>query len=201
MSEINVELPVTYKCDWHCSYCCAFTHDQPDVNFDELIEKAIELPAGTYVSLTGGEPGLLSKTKMNKLIKILKDKDCVIDVLTNGLFIKKHRDLMKYMGKVVYHCLEYLNDGEIQFPNEDVDYVLIVEPHDLEENVLKVMDKYPNIRFRLVPTKLIDGDRKMYFKFIKFFKAHSDRLSSLTMKEFVNEMARKPDSIQVYNGD
>ena len=198
--EIDVELPVTYKCDWDCDYCCAFTHDQPDVIFSELIMTVDSIPPNSNVSITGGEPGLLTKSKLQEVIIKLRSKQCTIDLFTNGLFIKKHPELVDKVDRIVYHCLEYLSD-DIQFPNLSVDYIIVVNSEDFDDNILNVMDRYPHIKFRVVPTIILDANNKMYTKFIKFIKEHKDRLHEDTMMEFMAEMVRKPDSIKAYKGD
>ncbi len=159
-----------------------------------------DIPPHSNVSITGGEPGLLPKHKLQNIINILRSKECTIDLLTNGLFIKKHPELISKVDRIIYHCLEYLGD-DIQFPDMDVDYIIVVKAEDFDERILNVMDRYPHIKFRIAPTKILDSNNKMYTKFIKFISAYKNRLHEDTMMEFMCEMVRKPDSIKVYNGN
>ena len=32
----EIELVVTWVCNWHCEYCCVDTHNRPDLTMDEV---------------------------------------------------------------------------------------------------------------------------------------------------------------------
>lgn len=36
--EKEIELVVTWTCQWHCEYCCVDTHNRPKLDFDEVSE-------------------------------------------------------------------------------------------------------------------------------------------------------------------
>ena len=34
--EKEIEIVVTYKCNWNCSYCCVDTHNQPEPTTNDV---------------------------------------------------------------------------------------------------------------------------------------------------------------------
>ena len=37
--EKEIELVVTWVCNWHCDYCCVDTHNRPTLTMDEVKAK------------------------------------------------------------------------------------------------------------------------------------------------------------------
>lgn len=144
----------TYKCNWNCEYCIIDTHDkqknQP-IYFVDLLKKINSVPNGFPVTLCGGEPGMLSPKEVKKVFLILENKNCEIDLLTNGLFIKRYPEYLSRLDKVEYHCAEELKN-QIEFPNLDqnqFNYLVIVTKRNYKE-VDDFLDRYPKIKFKLV---------------------------------------------------
>jgi len=188
----SVELILTFKCDWHCDYCLVDTHNQPLKTFDEVVAEAESYEPYTEVTLSGGETGLMSKAKLTKIIDILKAKHCPIDLLTNGLFIKKHPELLHHFEEVLYHCVEYLGD-DIQFPNLDQSkflYILVVTNDNLkDDSILRMIDKYPHIKFVILPDTR--SQRRIDFNLMNnFIKQHKDKIHERTMHEWAQDMCR-----------
>ena len=65
-----------------------------------MLHRVEAIEPNSEVTFSGGEPGILNRKQLELLIKILKDKNCVIDLLTNGLFFKRHMPLVHEFGKI-----------------------------------------------------------------------------------------------------
>jgi organic radical activating enzyme len=189
---IEVELPLTYKCNWTCDYCLVDTHNQPDIEFTDLLQTVEDIEPFSEVTFSGGEPGLLPRAKLEMLISILKEKQCVIDLVTNGLFIKKHNELLSEFGEIIYHCVEKLTD-DIAFPDLDQDkiiYAIVALNDDFADgSVVALMNRYPHIRFLLTP-ELRKGMKSDIAQFQKFVNDHKDRLHPRTMSEFIRNISK-----------
>lgn len=188
----EVELPLTNKCNWHCDYCVADIHNQPELPYEEVLRRVNAIEPGTEVTFGGGEPGLLKREQLEELIKILKDKGCVIDLLTNGLFFRRHMELAQEFGKIHYHCVEYLPD-EIEFPNlpfEHVFYALVVtNTNFLDGSIHTMISKYPHIKFLLLPD--VRSQKKINLNLMmEFFKEHGDKIHPFSLDEFITVVAR-----------
>jgi len=194
MPASGVELVITYKCDWDCSYCLIDTHNQPNRPYKEVKEDAIKIPSNTEVTLSGGETGLMPRRQLVELIDILKSKNCDLDLLTNGLFIKKHLDLLSNFKEVFYHCVEYLTDEHsIKYPDLDQNkfvYILVVIDEDLESgSLIRMMDRYPHIKFLVLPDTR-RSHKISLIKFRKFITQYKDRVHERTLSEFLIDLAR-----------
>ena len=188
----EVELPLTNKCNWHCDYCVADIHNQPELPFDEVLRRVNAIDPGSEVTFGGGEPGLLKREQLEQLIKILKDKGCVVDLLTNGLFFKRHMELVHEFGKIHYHCVEYL-DHDIEFPNLNLPHVfyalVVTDTNFLDGSILRMINKYPHIKFLLLPD--VRSQRKVNLNLMmKFFKEHGESFHPFSLDEFVTVVAR-----------
>lgn len=151
------ELIITYKCNWACEYCCVDTHSRPELLEQQVLKKINQIEDDNNVTISGGEPGMLSEDFLEKILLRLKDKKCDIGINTNGLFLERHQGLMlKYISNINYHCSM---DLEISKPILKVehlkehfflDYLLIV--HDKNIHKLEAfLNHYPEIIFNVVP--------------------------------------------------
>lgn len=103
------------------------------------------------VTLCGGEPGTLSEPEVKEVFNSLEEKKCEIDILTNGLFIKRYSQYLDRIDTVEYHCVENLEDN-IEFPDLDqnkFNYLIIITNNN-HTKVDAFLDRYPKIKFRLV---------------------------------------------------
>jgi organic radical activating enzyme len=190
----EIELPLTNKCNWYCDYCVADIHNQPELPFEEVLRRVNEIEPGTEVTFGGGEPGLLKREQLELIIKILKDKNCVIDLLTNGLFFKRHMELVNVFGKIHYHCVEYLPD-EIEFPNlgEQYDHVfyglVVTNSNFLDGSIHEMITRYPHIKFLLLPD--VRSQKKINLNLMmEFFNEHGDKVHQGSLQEFITVVAR-----------
>jgi len=187
LTEIHYHIDLTYDCNWYCSYCCADTHNRDIIDDEKVLSQINKAPKGSIVSFSGGEPGLLSEERIIKYCELLKEKDCVLTVDTNGLFLKRHPHVVnQYISDVLYHCVENIRDRKDitlydfdHIPkNENFLYQLVFTDDDSIEDVHYYLDKYPDIKFALISAnnaivngKYIKGiDRKKGFKLYQLFK-------------------------------
>lgn len=162
MEKKDYELIITYKCNWDCNYCCVNTHSKSEPN--NIFKNIDKIENNSIVTLSGGEPGMLSKKKIYDIINKLIEKNCIICLNTNGLFIKKYKDLLKYFDKINYHISQNveIEDEFIILENYyNVDYILIINDNNYK-NIELFFDKYPNILFNIIPASnpedgMIDG--------------------------------------------
>jgi organic radical activating enzyme len=158
------------------------------------LNKVHAIEPGTEVTFGGGEPGLLKREQLELIINILKEKDCVIDLLTNGLFFKRHMELVNVFGKIHYHCVEYL-PGDIEFPNlgEQFDHILyglvVTDVNFLNGSIHEMIDRYPHIKFLLLPD--VRNQKKINLNLMMdFFNKHGDKVHPESLQEFVTVVAR-----------
>ncbi len=150
------EIIVTYKCNWNCSYCCVDTHSREEVEKKVVFNKIKKIEEGSKVYVTGGEPGTLSQDYLEEIFLKLKEKGCLLGLNTNGLFLSRYPELLKYISDVNYHCSEdldlkipILTFENLKYPVK-IDYLLIV--HDENEHKLQAfLNYYPEITFNVVP--------------------------------------------------
>jgi organic radical activating enzyme len=194
MQRLRVELAVTFKCNWDCTYCLVDTHNQPTKPFSVVKAEAHAIPPYAEVTLSGGEPGLLPRAQLLEIISILRSKSCSVDLLTNGLFFNKHIDLIESFDKITYHCIESFEcNTVIEYPAMDqrrVTYALVVVDEDLQSgNLLQMLNKHPDIQFLILPD--IRRMQKINLvSFMKFLKEHEKRLHRDTRSEFLGNLSR-----------
>lgn len=126
MNEYGIS--ITFKCNWHCDYCIINTHAQPEVEFSKLKEKIESIEPCSKVSVTGGEPGLASKEVVEYVINELFKKNCIIEINTNGEFLRKYYYLNDKIDHYFYHISEDLLSLNI-VPNIDhtkIDFMITV---------------------------------------------------------------------------
>ena len=78
---------LTNACNLRCSFC--FQEKKPikgSLKLDNWIDIASQLPYGSHITLTGGEPLMFRGFK--KLVESLRD-DITFNVITNGLLLEK----------------------------------------------------------------------------------------------------------------
>jgi len=155
---MEVVLYVTNKCNWNCDYCITDTHSVDNKVFDELLKKVRDLPdIINSIVLSGGEPGMLSEEQIKILFDILLDANYEINLQTNGLFLEKYPEYLRYINHIQYHCVESLKDDIIFYDTDidNIDYLIVVkksEYHLLDE----FMEKYPDITFSIMGEKKVN---------------------------------------------
>lgn len=185
---------MTNVCNWDCKYCITDTpkskKNKQNIFINELLDKISIVGAGDMVSLNGGEPGLVKKKIMDEFINTLVSKNCEIRVNTNGEFIKRYPQYLKYIDEINYHCSENLDD-EIEHKNIEysgiLNHILVVT----DENHVRLggyLEKNSDIKFRIYgaarPYSELPGreyiSKKNVLKIISEFK---DKIDLLELKK------------------
>lgn len=185
----NYCLIVTYDCNWDCSFCITDTHSQPTISFEKLKSKITEIRPHSDVSLSGGEPGLVSTEKMRYILDELKKKDCDISVNTNGLFFEKHPEFIKDVDYFYFHCTEDLDISKginLEGVPFDKTGFMMVLTDDNHHNLEWFLDKYPDIEFKVTaadPTIVRGkiGTKLSKINGIRIWHKFKDRISSSSM--------------------
>jgi organic radical activating enzyme len=156
--EKEIELVVTWVCNWHCDYCCVDTHNRPTLTMDEVKAKLDKVIPGYNVTLSGGEVGSMKRKDIEYILDELEKKGCRPSINTNGLFIKRYRDLLPRFDTVLYHCSENLDLDEdiIIDPELNLQYLLIVTDTNFDK-LEAFINKYPDIEFHLVAATMPEG--------------------------------------------
>jgi len=156
--EKEIELVVTWICNWQCDYCCVDTHNRPKLSMEDVRKKLEKIIPGYNVTLSGGEVGTMKRKDIEFILNELEKKECRPSINTNGLFIKKYKDLLHRFDTILYHCSENLdlNDDIIIDPELNLQYLLIITDknyHKLEA----FLKKYSDIKFHLVASTMPEG--------------------------------------------
>jgi organic radical activating enzyme len=156
--EKEIELVVTWVCNWHCDYCCVDTHNRPTLTMDEVKAKLDKVIPGYNVTLSGGEVGSMKRKDIEYILDELEKKGCRPSINTNGLFIKRYRDLLPRFDTVLYHCSENLDlDEDIIIDSElNLQYLLIVTDTNFDK-LEAFINKYSDIEFHLVAATMPEG--------------------------------------------
>lgn len=187
--EHNYCIMVTFDCNWDCSFCITDTHSQPTVTFEMLKEKIDEVLPNSEVSLSGGEPALLSKESLSYCIAELKKKNCEITVNTNGLFFIRHPEFINDIDYFYYHCTEDLditkgiNLKNVPFGKTEF---MMVLTDDNFNNLEWFLDEYPEIEFKVTSAdqtfvKGTMGTKLSKMNGIRVWHKFKDRISADSM--------------------
>ncbi len=151
-NEKELEIVLTYKCNWNCSYCCVDTHNQKDID-QEILFKKIDTILSEYkdynITLSGGEVGLLDKSIILYIIDKLKFFNLSLN--TNGLFLEKYPELISKFNNILYHCSPELDDRNVllNLPNH-IQYMIVITDNNIT-NLELFLNYYNDIKFHLVP--------------------------------------------------
>lgn len=180
----DYSINTTYKCNWTCSYCLVDTHNQPDRPFEEVIADLMKLPDGCTLSLCGGEPGTLSPVNMDILFDIISHKKISqVDVLTNGLFIKRHKKHLAHVDTIHYHCVQSLDDDIIFYDlpdNVTLEYCLVVTTAEYDK-LDTFLARYPHIVFDIKPARIHEALSKQ--QTIQIYKNHKHQMTQSSIYE------------------
>jgi len=123
-------ISVTFECNWDCNYCCVDTHNKVEPTQEFILDQARSVEPGSTVSLTGGEPGLISEDFLVKILAILQEKGCRIKVNTNGMFFRKFPQYLDQIYGFLYHAsIDLRNKVWLPKGYEDlnINYLIVVD--------------------------------------------------------------------------
>ena len=157
-----LEIMVTNECNWKCDYCLVDIHNKDyNINMKDILE-SIDNGIDS-ITLSGGEPGLISRIDLIKIITKCKIHNIKIDMNTNGLFLEKYQDLIEssnIFGKILYHCVENLeNHKKIKKYNikniEEIKYVIVLDIKENIENTEKDLlfftEQLKDVKCKIIP--------------------------------------------------
>ena len=157
----TVGILLTKQCNWTCEYCIAKNFNI-DKTIDQILQEIEDLPDHiTKITLSGGEPGMLNRKDIEKIIEKAKNKNLEMNLLTNGLFIEKYPDLINEFIEIDYHCSQDLTEDiqfmnlEKNYPNVRFHYLIVVSNKNII-NLDSFLEKYPDIIFNIMAAKLYD---------------------------------------------
>ncbi len=132
---------ITEKCNLRCDHCYVTDKHQTDFpleKFKPIIEEFFKLQ-GLKLVLTGGEPFLYSSFK--ELLEYLKDIPLQKIILSNGVLIKDHIDLLDLIKNninEIYVSIDGLKDAHNEIRNADCFQKTVEGIKILLENNIKV---------------------------------------------------------------
>ena len=151
----EIELVVTWVCNWDCEYCCVDTHNRDSLTMNQVKAKLKKVIPGHNVTISGGEPGALKRDDVEYILTKLESMGCEPSINTNGTFIRKYPDLLPRFETILYHCSENIDPKDDTIIG-DYDYLLIVTDNTID-NLGAFLEKYKDIQFNLVAATNPDG--------------------------------------------
>ena len=197
----DYEINLTYKCNWFCNYCAVDTHNKKNITKKIILNNLKRIQNNSLVSFSGGEVGLLPKEVILFIIKYLLKKNCYLSLNTNGLFIKKYPELLKFFkDEILYHCSPDLKTP-IELPNlniKNIIYLIVVDNENFK--YLKTfLFKYPNIKFEIIPaswTQWNTNPKNILNKNkIKFLRLYKNRITKRSYQDLLDPNKRYNDII------
>lgn len=145
----------TFQCNWNCNYCAArYKRYQnckmkSDDEIVEIVSEKINNHEGR-ISLTGGEPGLMSSYFYDSLFKKLNKK---VNVNTNGMWFKRgyYEKYSFYVDSIIYHCVKELTNNIEHWKycyHDDVYPVVVIHSKNIKY-IKGFLQRYPNFKIGL----------------------------------------------------
>lgn len=151
VTQIEYEINVTLECNWDCPYCSMKERiGNPCSNVINLIRK---VPSSSTLTISGGEPGLLSLYEIEKIIEVCSARDLILKMNTNGTFVKKYPELLDNFEQVNLHCRT-----DKPWIDGDFNRVLIATRYNQQE-LLQYCVQYTQYgcKFDIIPSTHNDG--------------------------------------------
>lgn len=145
-------ITVTYKCNWNCEYCVIDTHNAKEIGLSNL-EDINNIKNGQKVSISGGEPGLVSDELLIKIIKKLREKSCIIQINSNGTIFRKPH-IVEMVDSIFYHCTKDFEINDVvnrDFPNKTT-YMAVVSDNN-HHNLDAFLKKNSDLNIHLLGAK------------------------------------------------
>lgn len=186
---MEIDLKITTECNWNCEYCIVDTHNLPRRSFKEVIDKVYTIPKGSLVTLTGGEPGLMTPRELTIILDLLEDRLCEVRVNTNGLMFR-YKNLINRFKSVFYHCSENLDTNkriENEFANVPITYMIVVTDNNVDK--LEQFLNYNKHIIFMVQGAVDNGNgiELSYFNRLKVWTKFKDVIQPSSKKYLLNK--------------
>lgn len=175
----SVELAVTWRCNYNCTYCYANdlmqegnTKDIPLEKIKEIVSQAKELGM-VHLNITGGEP-LLRKDIFDVISSI--PEDVIISLVTNGKLLTKDKiDMVKNAGVTsiqISYGSNYIGDFKrelIQYAHKNripicLSIIPIKEEYEFNEDAIQIAKEENSFVLYNFPMKF-SLDNEFYLKY------------------------------------
>lgn len=186
--EREVELVVTWVCNWDCEYCCVDTHNRGKLMMEEVKDKIKKIDYGCNVTISGGEPGALKRKDIDYILGELDKKNCTPSINTNGTFLRKYPDLINKFDDILYHCSENIDIND-ELIEGDFNYLLIVTDNNIQ-NLDAFLEKHKLKKFNLVAATNPEGIDKCVLSTknkYNMLKKHHKQMTEESIKRIFNE--------------
>jgi molybdenum cofactor biosynthesis enzyme MoaA len=169
----EIEIALTFKCNWNCDFCCEDTHNRVNITFDDIKNKLkiLDKFPGKGVILSGGEIGTLPTNILEYVFDKIKDRH--VSINTNGLFLKKYKQFKPFVNTIGYHCSEDLTtDPDYEtleyWDTQEKDFMIVVNETNLK-NLENFLERNKNQDFTLdLATQYPGGKTKIFRKKDRF---------------------------------
>ena len=153
----DLSLFITQVCNENCYYCDIPTIKNPkhiNLSLYKTFCDVISNYKFDFLSLSGGEPGVLDTETLDRIFSLSPFK---LKVNTNGLFIEKKYHL-RYRESIHHICHHIIRlEDDIEWASEnDLDYRVYVVTESNIKTIGTVREKYKNIFFKIYDDKLND---------------------------------------------
>jgi len=172
-------LTVTNKCNWNCEYCISDTHNNNRI-YEDALDLVKTIPDNSNVAISGGEPGLLTQEQLMKIILLLKDKNSIISIKSNGQ-IFKHKEVLKEIDSIQYHCSENLDINDIVIKDyKDLTKFLVVITDNNIHNLRNFLEYHNDIEIEIIPSVFIKPlSKKNLILLYKEFKEYFNNINDI----------------------
>lgn len=196
----DIDLMLTYKCNWFCEYCIVDTHNQPEITTEMLYKKVDAIHDNSIVNLFGGEPGMLTKTVITRIMDTFEEKNCELMLSTNGLFIEKFPEYLDRFENILYHCTEDLDEYDFKrYPElNNLEYQVTVTDNNYHK-LEGLLDANPDIKFSVFgatsnPMK-VNGNTLSKRRTLEIMMKHKDRLNKKCWKNLFSHCDKASETI------
>lgn len=92
---------ITTKCNFRCSYCGMWKHDEPEMTTEQIfkmLDEFSEMGMRRY-GISGGEP--LLRKDIGEIVSYAKKKKSIVTLFTNGVMLKEKIDQLKDLDVLI----------------------------------------------------------------------------------------------------
>jgi len=193
-------IKVTNQCNWDCSYCDNV--DSQNVELDKLIECINSLQSlNPYItiSLSGGEPGMLSEKYLEQVFKHINNP---CEIATNGTFFEKdyHNLFKSKLKEFWYHVTPEINDDNTIYDNIETDlpiqYIFVIHNRNINQ-VIPFIQRNSHIQFS--PRFYIGADQNYVLTQSRIATLYYEGICDMNIIDDYKERIKYFSNIDNYN--